>query len=33
LHQHRVIAIACALREGDGVRVWSLGTPEDTEPS
>ena len=22
LHQHRVIAIACALREGDGVRVW-----------
>src|SRR5512140_2589839 len=31
LHQHRVIAIACALREGDGVRVWSLGTPEDTE--
>jgi predicted PolB exonuclease-like 3'-5' exonuclease len=31
LHQHRVIAIACALREGDAVRVWSLGTPEDTE--
>ncbi len=31
LHQHRVIAIACALREGDGVRVWSLGTPEDGE--
>src|SRR5487761_2167700 len=31
LHQHRVIAIACALREGDGFRVWSLGTPEDTE--
>jgi hypothetical protein len=31
LHQHRVIAIACALREGAGVRVWSLGTPEDTE--
>ena len=31
LHQHRVIAIACALREGDGVRVWSLGAPEDGE--
>ena len=31
LHQHRVIAIACALREGEGVRVWSLGTPEDSE--
>ncbi len=31
LHQHRVIAIACALREGEGVRVWSLGTPEDGE--
>jgi predicted PolB exonuclease-like 3'-5' exonuclease len=31
LHQHRVIAIACALREGEGFRVWSLGTPEDSE--
>ncbi len=31
LHQHRVIAIACALREGESVRVWSLGTPEDSE--
>jgi len=31
LHQHRVIAIACALRDGDGVRVWSLGSPEDGE--
>jgi len=31
LHQQRVIAIACALREGDGFRVWSLGTPEDGE--
>jgi predicted PolB exonuclease-like 3'-5' exonuclease len=31
LHQHRVIAIACALREGETVRVWSLGTPEDSE--
>src|SRR5487761_2692013 len=31
LHQHRVIAIACALREGDGFRVWSLGTADDRE--
>ncbi|MBE0612787.1 MAG: 3'-5' exonuclease [Burkholderiales bacterium] len=31
LHQHRVIAIACALREGEGLRFWSLGTPEDSE--
>ncbi|MDP2640571.1 MAG: 3'-5' exonuclease, partial [Betaproteobacteria bacterium] len=31
LHQHRVIAIACALREGEAFRVWSLGTPEDSE--
>ncbi len=31
LHQHRVIAIACALREGEGFRVWSLGTAEDGE--
>jgi len=31
LHLHRVIAIACALREGDGFRVWSLGTTEDGE--
>ena len=30
LHQHRVIAISCALRD-DGFRVWSLGAPEDGE--
>jgi 3'-5' exonuclease len=30
-HLHRVIAISCALREGDTFRVWSLGTPEDDE--
>ena len=28
---HRVLVISCALREGDGFRVWSLGTPEDGE--
>ena len=25
LHQHRVVAISCALREGDSFRVWTLG--------
>ena len=31
LEQHRVVAIACALRTGEGLRLWSLGdcgTPE-----
>ena len=32
LHLQRVVAIACALREGDSFRVWSLGTPADSEP-
>ena len=31
LHQHRVVAIACALRERDGFRVWSLGEPDESE--
>ena len=31
LHLHRVVAIACALREGDSLRVWSLGTAVDGE--
>ncbi|OGA18676.1 MAG: 3'-5' exonuclease [Betaproteobacteria bacterium RIFCSPLOWO2_02_FULL_63_19] len=31
LHLQRVVAIACALREGDTFRVWSLGTPADGE--
>ena len=30
-HLQRVVAISCALREGDGVRVWSLGSPADGE--
>ena len=30
-HLHRVVAISCALRERDGVRVWSLGSPADSE--
>src|SRR5579864_9370848 len=31
LHLHRVVAIACALREGDSFRCWSLGTASDDE--
>ncbi|MFN0314649.1 MAG: 3'-5' exonuclease [Burkholderiales bacterium] len=31
LHLHRVVAIACALRDSEGFRVWSLGSPEDGE--
>jgi hypothetical protein len=31
LYLQRVIAISCALRERDGLRVWSLGEPQDTE--
>ncbi len=31
LHLHRVVAIACALREGESFRCWSLGTAGDSE--
>ncbi|HEY6239514.1 MAG TPA: 3'-5' exonuclease [Burkholderiales bacterium] len=31
LHLHRVVAIACALREGESFRCWSLGTGADPE--
>jgi len=31
LHQHRVVAISCALRDRDGFRVWSLGDPHESE--
>lgn len=31
LHQHRVVAISCALRERDGFRVWSLGEVGEPE--
>ena len=30
-HLHRIVAISCALRERDAVRVWSLGAPGDGE--
>jgi predicted PolB exonuclease-like 3'-5' exonuclease len=31
LAQHRVVAIACALRRGDSLTVWSLGDPHSSE--
>jgi predicted PolB exonuclease-like 3'-5' exonuclease len=31
-HLQRVVAIACALREGETFRVWSLGESGDPEP-
>ncbi len=31
LEQHRVVAISCVLRSGEGLRVWSLGDPSSTE--
>jgi 3'-5' exonuclease len=32
LYLHQVVAIACVLREGQNLRVWSLGEPGDPEP-
>lgn len=31
LHQQRVVAISCAMREGDSFKVWTLGTPDAPE--
>jgi predicted PolB exonuclease-like 3'-5' exonuclease len=31
LHLQRVVAVACALREGNSFTVWSLGEPDDPE--
>jgi hypothetical protein len=31
LPQHRVVSIACALRRGDSLKVWSLGDPGSDE--
>jgi 3'-5' exonuclease len=31
LHQHRVVAISCALREGESFKVWSLGAADEPE--
>ncbi|QJR15526.1 3'-5' exonuclease [Usitatibacter palustris] len=30
-HLHRIVAISCALRDGDSVKIWSLGTAQDDE--
>jgi predicted PolB exonuclease-like 3'-5' exonuclease len=30
-HLHRVVAISCALRSDEGIRVWSLGSIQDAE--
>jgi predicted PolB exonuclease-like 3'-5' exonuclease len=32
LHLHRVVAIACALRERNSFKVWSLGDADEPEP-
>ena len=32
LHLQKVVAIACALRDAAGIRVWSIGDPGDPEP-
>ncbi len=31
LHLQRIVAISCAMREGESFRVWSLGSPAETE--
>lgn len=31
-HVQRVVAISCALRSDEGLRVWSLGAAEESEP-
>src|SRR5512147_350120 len=31
LHLQRVVAISCTLRDRDSFRVWSLGSPTDSE--
>jgi 3'-5' exonuclease len=31
LHQHRIVAISCAMRSREGFKVWSLGDPEADE--
>ena len=31
LEQQRIVAISCALREGEGLKLWSLGDPDTPE--
>jgi predicted PolB exonuclease-like 3'-5' exonuclease len=33
VHLHRVVVISCVLRNDDGLRIFSLGEPQDTEPA
>lgn len=28
---HKVVVISCVLRDAEGIRIWSIGEPEDTE--
>ena len=30
-HLHRVLVISCALRSDEGLRIWSIGNPDDGE--
>ncbi len=30
-HLHRVLVISCALRSDEGMRIWSIGNPDDGE--
>ncbi|HEY1325907.1 MAG TPA: 3'-5' exonuclease [Casimicrobiaceae bacterium] len=32
IHLQQVVAIGCALRDANGLRVWSVGEPDDPEP-
>jgi predicted PolB exonuclease-like 3'-5' exonuclease len=32
LHLQKVVAIACAMRDAHGLRIWSVGDPDDAEP-
>jgi len=31
-HLHRIIVVSCVLRDDDGIRVFSIGEPDATEP-
>lgn len=31
LYLHRIVAISCVLRHRDGLKVWTVGNPEDSE--
>jgi hypothetical protein len=33
VHLHRVVVISCVLRSDDGIRIFSIGEPEQTEAS